>query len=242
MKKRIKKILRRLVYGMKADNQAFINGLRKKGIKIGDNVKFYDPQSCTIDATRPYILEIGNNVHITTGVTILTHGYDWAVMHGKYGSILGSAGRVKIGNNVFIGVYTTILKGVTIADNVIIGANSLVNKDLLVEGVYAGNPAKFIMSLDDYKAKREALQLDEAYMLYESYRNNGTEPEMIVFREFFRLFCDSKTAAAFPEFKNVMDLNNNYEQTAQELDSNDRPFKDYNEFTEYCKKRYSAKK
>lgn len=45
-----------------------------------------------------------------------------------YGEILGSSGGGKIGNNVFIGMHTTILKGTNIGDNVIIGVNSLVNK------------------------------------------------------------------------------------------------------------------
>lgn len=38
------------------------------------------------------MLKIGNNVQITAGVTILTHGYDWSVLKGYYGEILGSAG------------------------------------------------------------------------------------------------------------------------------------------------------
>ena len=86
------------------------------------------------------MIEIGNNVSITTGVTILTHGYDWSVFKGMYGDVLGSAGRVKIGDNVFIGMHSTILKGVTIGDNVVIGANSLINKDVPDNCVVVGNP------------------------------------------------------------------------------------------------------
>lgn len=80
---------------------------------IGDNTVIYSPNYCVIDQTRPWMIEIGNNVSITTGVTILTHGYDWSVFKGMYGDVLGSAGRVKIGDNVFIGMHSTILKGVT---------------------------------------------------------------------------------------------------------------------------------
>lgn len=57
---------------------------------------------------------------------------------------------------------TTILKGVHIGNNVIIGANSLVNKDVPNNCVVAGNPARVIMSLDKYHEKRKALQLQEA--------------------------------------------------------------------------------
>lgn len=51
-----------------------------------------------------------------------------------------------IGNNVSIGTNATILP-VTIADNVVIGAGSVVTKDITEAGVYAGNPARKIRSL-----------------------------------------------------------------------------------------------
>lgn len=44
------------------------------------------------------------------GVSILQHGYDWAILQKKYGEVLGSSGKVIIGDNVFIGTKTTILK------------------------------------------------------------------------------------------------------------------------------------
>ena len=87
----------------------------------------------------------------------MTHGYDWSVLKGKYGEICGSAGKVKIGNNVFIGMQATILKGVTIGNNVIIGANSLVNKNVPDNTVVAGNPAKVIMTIDEYYEKRKRI-------------------------------------------------------------------------------------
>ena len=70
------------------------------------------------------------------------------------GGILGASGEVAIGNNVFIGMNTIILRGVHIGDNVVIGAGSVVSKDCAENGVYAGSPAKFIMSINDYYEKR----------------------------------------------------------------------------------------
>tara|TARA_Y100000310_G_C20247571_1_gene607553 strand:+ start:340 stop:570 length:231 start_codon:yes stop_codon:yes gene_type:complete len=49
--------------------------------------------------------------------------------------------KTKIGNNVSIGTNSTILP-VTICDNTIIGAGSVVTKDITKTGIYAGNPAK----------------------------------------------------------------------------------------------------
>lgn len=57
---------------------------------------------------------------------------------------------------------STILKGVTIGNNVIVGANSLVNKNFPDNVVIAGNPAKIIMTIDDYYKKRKMNQLKEA--------------------------------------------------------------------------------
>ena len=53
-------------------------------------------------------------------------------------------GRVKIGSQVFIGAGASVLPGVNICDNVIIGAGSVVNKDITERGTYVGAPAKKI--------------------------------------------------------------------------------------------------
>lgn len=121
------------------------------------------------------MIEIGDNVSITTGVTILTHGYDWSVFKGMYGDVLGSAGRVKIGDNVFIGMNSTILKGVTVGNNVVIGANSLINKDVPDNSVVVGNPQRIVCDIDSYLEKRRMVQLAEAADLYGCWRKNSPE-------------------------------------------------------------------
>ena len=152
----------------------------------------FDPQTTIIDETRPWMIEIGNDVQITSGVTLLTHGYDWSVLKGVYGEILGSSGVLKIGNNVFIGMHSTILKGVTIGNNVIIGANSLVNKDIPDNCVAAGNPCRVIMSLEEYYKKRKNVQIDEATELVRAYREKkGIDPDEYALHEFFWLFSDN---------------------------------------------------
>lgn len=57
--------------------------------------------------------------------------------------------RVKIGNNVFIGAHSIILKGVTIGNEAIVGAGSVVTKDIPPGEIWAGNPAKFIRKVND---------------------------------------------------------------------------------------------
>lgn len=92
IKQKIRNVYRRIRYGVKASSDSYINHLRSLGMTIGERCVIFDPMFTLIDETRPWMIEIGNDVQITRGVTILTHGYDWSVLKGKYGVVLGSAG------------------------------------------------------------------------------------------------------------------------------------------------------
>ena len=236
----LKKLLKKKIYGVRVDSNSYIKYLRKIGMKIGNETKIYSPRNVIIDEQKPWLIEIGNNVQITDGVRILTHGYDWSVLKVKYGEVFGSAGKVKIGNNVFIGVNSTILKGVIIGDNVIIGANSLVNKDCIEEGVYAGNPVRYIMSLEDYRLKRDSKQLDEAYELVSEYYKRFNEwPKKEILREFFWLFEEKENVINSDVFNEVMKLEGNEEFSFSIYDSHKRKFNNYEEFILYVKERYN---
>lgn len=93
MKIQIKDILKKVVYREKASSESYIEYIRSLGVKIGEDCTIYAPTKTLIDLTRPWLITIGNNVKITEGVTILTHGFDWSVLKGVYGDILGSGGR-----------------------------------------------------------------------------------------------------------------------------------------------------
>lgn len=88
----IKNIIRKIIYKERSSSQAYISYMRSRGAKIGDRVTIFSPKTTSIDMTRPWLIDIGNDVQITEGVTLLTHGYDWAVLKGVYGEILGSGG------------------------------------------------------------------------------------------------------------------------------------------------------
>ena len=192
----LKQRLKRLVLGPRASGEDMIEYLRGKGMVIGRDTVIHDVRNVFVDPSRPWMIEIGNNVQITRGVTILTHGYDWSVFKGMYGDVLGSAGRVKIGDNVFIGMNTTILKGVTIGDNVVIGANSLINKDVPSNSVVVGNPQRVVGDVGSYLEKRRRAQIEEVSDLYSCWRRNSPEgmqgcvPPKRIFHEFFWLFED----------------------------------------------------
>lgn len=232
--KNLKEIILFLKHGYKSNSENYKKYLRKKGVKIGHNTHFYSPWSINVDTQRPWMIEIGDNVHITAGVTILQHGYDWAVIQKKYGEVIGSSGKVKIGNNVFVGTKTTILKGITIGDNVIIGANSLVNKSLPSDGVYAGNPARFIMSLDEYYSKRKGEQLSEAVELVQEYYKKYNEiPNQSLLREYFWIF-QNRTESLIDEFDKVHQLQGNYNFTIEKYMETKPLFEGYEQFIKYC--------
>lgn len=153
----------------------------------------FDTSNIMIDTQNPHMLNIGDNVRLTRGVIILTHDYSWSVIAGKYGECLGGVGYVDIGSNVFIGMNSIILKNTTIGDNVIIGAGSVVNGKIDNDSVYAGVPAKRIMSIDDYYKKcieRQEQDADEILTRY--YEKYGSWPDESVLREYFWLFADRK--------------------------------------------------
>lgn len=95
IRKYIKNICRKFIYGEKSSSETYIKYLRTIGMKIGEESTIYVPTKTQIDTTRPWLIDIGKNVKITEGVTILTHGFDWSVLKGVYGDILGSSGGSK---------------------------------------------------------------------------------------------------------------------------------------------------
>ncbi|WP_243099302.1 MULTISPECIES: acyltransferase [Clostridia] len=226
----LKKIAKRIIMREKSDSQSFVKWLRRRGVKVGEETTVFRPDRSFIDTTRPWMVEIGNNVQITEGVTILTHGYDWAVLKCVYGDVLGSSGGVKIGDNVFIGMKATILKGVTIGNNVIIGANSLVNKDIPDNCIAAGNPCRVIMSLEEYYEKRKAVQYEEASQLVRKYRERyGKDPGKEALHEFFFLFEDNEKEL-FDSYRSMMELCSNSELSYARLKEHKKLFASFDEF------------
>ena len=103
----------------------------------------------------PDLISMGDNVWIASEVSFVTHDVIHRMLnnYGNYG-LRENKGAIRIGNNVFVGAHSTLLPGVTIGDNTIIGAGSLVNKSI-GNGVYAGVPAKYICSFEDFIEKRK---------------------------------------------------------------------------------------
>lgn len=92
-------------------------------------------------------IKIGDEVTIGQSVTILDHDHRYS-MEGDQLQLDGyTTAPVNIGSRVWIGDKCTILKGVTIGDNVVIGAHTLVHKDVPTGVVIGGSPYKILKKL-----------------------------------------------------------------------------------------------
>jgi len=130
-----------------------IKYLRSIGVKIG--------QRCSIlnninQFSDPWLIEIGNDVTLTPGVLLVTHDGANRLFRREekgFNPVFGNIfNTIIIKDNSFIGVNTIILPGVTIGPNSIVGAGSVVTHDVLPDMVYAGNPAKPMCTLEEFKA------------------------------------------------------------------------------------------
>lgn len=232
----LKENILKCVVGYKATSQSYIDHLRKIGVSVGEDVKLFRPMNTTIDTQNPHLLTIGNHVMITGPVTILTHDYSWSVLKRKYGVILGNQRKTEIEDNIFIGWGSTILGGSHIGSNSIIGANSVVTGELKGNAVYAGNPVREIMSLDDYYRKRKNRQLEEAIDYVRMYKARfGRFPEMKELDEYFFLFFNPQDEEQKRVFDSKLKLMSNYKKSINEAESHGAMFSDYESFIKYCK-------
>ncbi|MGD8189397.1 sugar O-acetyltransferase [Brevibacillus ginsengisoli] len=111
-------------------------------IHVGRN--FYAGYNCTIlDMAE---VRIGDECMIAPNVGIYTAGHS---IEPKNRNKTGYGAPIKIGNNVWIGGHSAILPGVSIEDNSIVAAGSVVTKDVPANTIVAGNPAKVLKSIQE---------------------------------------------------------------------------------------------
>lgn len=110
-------------------------------IKVGEN--FYANHNLVILDGAP--VEFGDNVFIAPNCGFYTAGHPLDAEERNKG--LEYAHPIKVGNNVWIGAQVCVLPGVTIGDNCVIGAGSVVVRDIPANSVAVGNPCKVIKKI-----------------------------------------------------------------------------------------------
>lgn len=172
--KKIKRFLILNIYGPE-------HYARYMGASIGKNCSIYTRHF----GTEPFLIEIGDNVTIAMDVKLINHDGSGTLFGRMY-----SYNKIIIGNNVFIGMSSIVLPGVRIGNNVIVGAGSVITKSIPSNAVVAGNPAKFLMSYDQFLRKsreRFPKHSDQAEGDYQtrihSVMDKSMRPEMKIPKE-----------------------------------------------------------
>lgn len=133
---------------------------KKLGIKYGENFRCFS----NIIGNEPYLIEIGDNVTISTDVKFITHDNSAIKVIDNTTDIFG---KIHIGNNCFIGINSLILPGVNISDNIIVGAGSVITKSFNEPNIIiAGNPAKKISTIEKYSENIKNFAVNTKGMSY----------------------------------------------------------------------------
>jgi acetyltransferase-like isoleucine patch superfamily enzyme len=127
------------------------------GVTIGENCQIYG-NSPNMWGTEPFLIKIGNNVHITDRCRFITHDGGTLILR-KFTPDLEVTAPIKIGNDVYLGEEVIIMPGVTIFNNVVVGIRSIVTKDIESNSVAVGIPAKKIKTVDEYHEKLKKISL-----------------------------------------------------------------------------------
>lgn len=117
-------------------------------IEIGEN--FYTNHNCVIlDGAK---VTFGNNIFIAPNCTFSTAGHPLDAQQRNQG--LEYAYPITVGDNVWFGASVTVLPGVTIGSNTVIGAGSVVNRDIPSGVIALGTPCKVLREITEEDKKK----------------------------------------------------------------------------------------
>lgn len=150
---------------------------RKQGAIIGENNRIM----IRFLGQDPYLIKIGNHCSISPGVQFENHDGGGWIFTGEEPS-LQKFGKIEIKDNCYIGIRCIILGNVTIGPNSIVGAGSVVTKDVPANTVVAGNPAKFIKTIEEYKKD-----------ILEEWKREKTTRLSFRGEEIFKTFCGANS-------------------------------------------------
>jgi len=146
-----KKIIRRIRDLIDAKTYTIQELIKLHGGKIGNSV--FIGQDVLIDYDYCFLLEINDGAVISDRSIIEFHD---SCLPNVLGQADAKIGQVKIGYRSYIGVNSVILPGVTIGNGAIVGACSLVNRNIPAAEVWGGIPARYICTVKELQQKRQS--------------------------------------------------------------------------------------
>lgn len=131
---------------------------RSQGATIGDRCRLI---SCDL-GSEPYLVTLGDHVSATATAFVTHDGGAWVLRHEWPDADL--IAPITVGDNVFFGSGCLVLPGATIGSDVVVGAHSVVVRDVPSGCVVAGVPARHIRSLDEYRRDAQERMVPTARM------------------------------------------------------------------------------
>lgn len=125
--------------------------LRKLGCKVGKGVFIGD--HVIVDLNHSDLIIIEDNVHIASGCRLLCHQRDLSdyCIGDDYSDLGYKLSEIHLRKGCLIGMESFILPGVTVGEGAIVGAGSLVTKDIPAWTIASGHPAKVIKEIPERK-------------------------------------------------------------------------------------------
>lgn len=130
---------------------AYLGELQRRGLELGRNVSFQE--GVFIDPSHCFLVSIGDECVFAPNVRLIAHDASTKMLVGAT-----RLGRIRIGSRCFMGDSVIVLPGVSIGDDCIVGAGSVVSHDIPAGSVAAGNPAQVLKSTAEYRARHERLR------------------------------------------------------------------------------------
>ncbi len=163
-------MIRLYQFTMWKKRERYIARLVSNGLKLGKDVEiidtfFFDPSHC-------FLISIGDRCTICPNVRLIAHDAS-TKKHLGYTKI----GKIDIKEVSFLGDSVVVLPDVTIGPYAIVGAGSVVTRDIPPRTVAAGNPARAICSLEEYLQKIKVISADKK-IFDESYYINRLDDKM----------------------------------------------------------------
>jgi acetyltransferase-like isoleucine patch superfamily enzyme len=178
----IKKILKKIYF--KIGHYLNLIEVQEKPVKIEKKVLYkigkVNMHNAYVDDLIPQAVTIGENFVASLNSMIIAHDaslYNHIKKH--------RVEKIIIGDNVFLGAGAIILPGVTVGDGAIIGAGSIVTKDIQPYTVVAGNPAKYMCTVNEYvkKCEERNVLFDTPKSFKKYYENSLSQVEIHEFQE-----------------------------------------------------------